>query len=197
MLVGYFNMNTNDVIEHHGIKGMKWGVRAARKISSGIGRLNNGWDRFMGGVDKLNTAYANTHRGMLDDYSKQRRHNYAEWKAVQRKTRKNAFSLLTKKTLQRQKAEYDKLNSYKETMRKIEFTRKEEGPYANRREHVKKEHLAEYDKLNKITSKYRPQHGKGYEKWGKAYDRQVELTKIGMDHHYAKAAKAYNDYVNK
>lgn len=55
-------MNTNDVIEHHGVKGMKWGRRAAKKISSGI-------DRFMDGVDKLNKAYANTHRGMLDDYS--------------------------------------------------------------------------------------------------------------------------------
>jgi len=89
-------MNTNDFIEHHGVKGMKWGQRAAKKISSGI-------DRFMDGVDKLNKAYANTHRGMLDDYSKQRRYNYAEWKAVQKKTRKHAFSPLTKKTLQRQK----------------------------------------------------------------------------------------------
>ena len=77
-------MNSNDIIEHHGVKGMKWGQRAAKKISSGI-------DRFMGGVDKLNKAYANTHRGMLDDYSKQRRYNYAEWKAVQKKTRKLHF----------------------------------------------------------------------------------------------------------
>ena len=29
-------MNTNDVIEHHGVKGMKWGQRAAKKISSGM-----------------------------------------------------------------------------------------------------------------------------------------------------------------
>ena len=38
---------------------------------------------------------------------------------------------------------------------------------------------------------------KGYDDWGKAYDRQAELTRIGVDHRYAKAAKAYNDYVNK
>ena len=181
-------MNTNDVIEHHGVKGMKWGRRAAKKISSGI-------DRFMDGVDKLNKAYANTHRGMLDDYSKQRRYNYAEWKAVQKKTRKHAFSPLTKKTLQRQKEEYAKLKSYKDTMRDIEYYRRKSSP--NYREYVKKEHLAEYDKLKKITGKYRPQWGKGYDDWGKAYDREVALTKIGMDHHYAKAAKAYNDYVNK
>jgi hypothetical protein len=188
-------MNTNDIIQHHGVKGMKWGQRAARKISSGIGHLNNGWDRFMGGVDKLNKAYANTHRGMLDDYSNQRRYNNAEWKAVQRKTRKHAFSPLTKKTLQRQKEEYAKLKSYKDTMRDIDYRRRESSP--NYREYVKKEHLAEYDKLKKITRRYRPQWGKGYDDWGKAYDRQVKLTKIGMDHHYAKAAKAYNDYINK
>ena len=111
-------MNTNDFIEHHGVKGMKWGRRAAKKISSGI-------DRFMDGVDKLNKAYANTHRGMLDDYSKQRRYNYAEWKAVQKKTRKHAFSPLTKKTLQRQKEEYAKLKSYKDTMHRIDTARRE------------------------------------------------------------------------
>lgn len=189
--MNYISMSSSeDVIEHHGVKGMKWGRRMAKKLSSGV-------DRFMNGVDKLNKAYANTHRGMLDDYSKQRRYNYAEWKAVQKHTRKSAFSPLTKETLKRQKAEYDKLNSYKEAMRKIEFTRKEERSKPNRREHVKKEHLAEYDKLNKITNKYRPQYGKGYDDWGKAYDRQSELTKIGMDYHYKKAKKAYNDYINK
>lgn len=108
----YYSIQSfNDTIEHHGVKGMKWDRRMAKKLSSGV-------DRFMNGVDKLNKAYANTHRGMLDDYSNQRRYNYAEWKAVQKHTRKSAFSPLTKETLKRQKAEYDKLNSYKETMRK-------------------------------------------------------------------------------
>ena len=183
-------MNTNDFIEHHGIKGMKWGRRAAKKISSGV-------DRFMDGVDKLNKAYANTHRGMLDDYSKQRRYNHAEWKAVQKHTRKHAFSPLTKKTLQRQKEEYAKLKSYKDEMEHLNWYKKETGNHMADRQYVKKEHLAEYDKLNKITNKYRPQYGKGYDDWGKAYDRQAELTRIGVDHRYAKAAKAYNDYVNK
>lgn len=27
-------MNTNDVIEHHGIKGMKWGRRMAKGVKS-------------------------------------------------------------------------------------------------------------------------------------------------------------------
>nr|DAJ60041.1 MAG TPA: hypothetical protein [Caudoviricetes sp.] len=184
-------MNTHDVIEHHGVKGMKWGQRAAKKISSGI-------DRFMGGVDKLNKAYANTHRGMLDDYSRQMKYNHAEWKAVQRKTRKHSFSPLTKKTLQRQKEEYAKLKSYKDEINRIDYIRKEHRE-PRIRDYVKKEHLAEYDKMRKVLDSYSRPHydGPRLKRWDKAYDRQVELTKIGMDHHYAKAAKAYNDYVNK
>lgn len=196
--MGYISMSSsNDVIEHHGVKGMKWGRRAAKKISSGVKRFNNGWDRFMGVVDKANKAYGNTHQGMLKDYQMQMKYNNSEWRAVQKHTRKNAFSPLTKKTLQRQKEEYAKLESYKDTMRRIEAARKNEGDRPNRREYVKKEHLAEYDRLKKITGRYRPQWGKGYDDWGKAYDREVELTKIGMDHHYAKASRAYNDYINK
>lgn len=33
------------------------------------------------------------------------------------------------------------------------------------------------------------------DKWTKAYDRQVELTNIGLDSKYAKASKEYNDYL--
>jgi hypothetical protein len=50
--------------------------------------------------------------------------------------------------------------------------------------------------MDKENDKYYNSH-KGYDDWGKAYDRQSELTKIGMDYHYKKAQKAYNDYINK
>ena len=126
-----------------------------------------------------------------------RRKNNVEWKAVQRHTgaKTDSFAPPSKEILQRQKAEYEKLKSYKDTINRIDLHRKESSP--NYREYVKKEHLAEYDKLKKITGKYRPQWGKGYDDWGKAYDREVVLTKIGIDHHYAKATKTYNDYINK
>lgn len=191
-------MNTNDVIEHPGVKGMKWGQRAAKKISSGVNHLNNGWDHFMSGVNKLNEAYSNTHRGMLDDYIYQKRYNNAEWKAVQRHTRKNAFSPLTKKTLQRQKAEYEKLRALKKDINDLNIERV--ARFEPRiRDHVKKEHISEYDKMDKILKSYNRPHvdGPRLERWDRAYDRQVELTKIGMDHKYRKAKKAYSDYINK
>lgn len=66
------------------------------------------------------------------------------------------------------------------------------------RNHVKKEHLAEYDEMDKILKSYnRPYHdGPKLEKWDNAYNRQVELTKTGMNYKYARAKKAYNDYIN-
>ncbi len=52
--------------------------------------------------------------------------------------------------------------------------------------------------MDKILKSYnRPYHdGPKLEKWDNAYNRQVELTKIGMNHKYNKAKKAYNDYLN-
>lgn len=174
--------NTGDVIEHFGVKGMKWGVK---KLGSKI----------KAAIDRGNQRYYNSTKGMQEQWRLDRKYNNAEWKAVQKKTRKNAFSPLTRDVLNKQKSEYAKLKSYKDSMREVDFVRKESGKYINDRKYVNKEHLAEYDKLSKITNKRRPDYGKGYDDWGKAYDRQSQLTNIGLDSKYAKAYKAYNDYL--
>lgn len=181
----YSIQSSKDVIEHHGVKGMKWGRRMAKGIKS--------W------MAKQNEKYYDSHNGLLNDYYYQKKKNNVEWKAVQKHTgaKENSFSPPSKEILKRQKEEYAKLKSYKDEMSHLDWYKKETGSHMNDRKYVKKEHLAEYDKLQKITGKYRPQWGKGYDDWGKAYDRQSELTRIGVDHRYAKAAKAYNDYINK
>lgn len=53
--------------------------------------------------------------------------------------------------------------------------------------------------MDKILKSYNRPHNDGprLERWDRAYDRQVELTKIGVDHRYRKARKAYNDYIKK
>jgi len=48
---------------------------------------------------------------------------------------------------------------------------------------------------NSTKGMQRQYSDKGRDKWTKAYDRQVELTNIGLDSKYAKASKAYNDYL--
>ena len=169
--------NSQSVIRHYGKKGMKWGVR----IKSAI--------------DRGNARAMNSTKGLQKDYLMQRKYNKAEWKAVQKHTRNGMFSPLTNDVLRRQQAEYAKLKSYKDEMKSIDFVRKE-SKNPNDRKYVKKEHLAEYDKLNKTLSKRRPHYdGPELRRWDKAYDRQVELTNIGLDHRYAKASKAYNDYL--
>ena len=45
-------MNTNDIIEHHGVKGMKWGRRIAKGIKS--------W------MIKQNEKYYDSHNGLLE-----------------------------------------------------------------------------------------------------------------------------------
>lgn len=174
--------SSEDVLLHFGTKGMKWGVR---KLGAKI----------KAAIDRGNANYYNSTKGMQRQWALDRKYNKAEWKAVQKKTRKSAFSPLTKDVLNRQKAEYSKLKSYKDAMNEVDSARKSSGKDINDRKYVKKEHLAEYDKLSKITNKPRPQHGKGYDNWGKAYDRQSQLTNIGLDSKYAKASKAYNNYL--
>ena len=179
-------MNTNDIIEHHGVKGMKWGRRIAKGIKS--------W------MIKQNEKYYDSHNGLLVDYNYQKKHNPIEWKAVQRHTGAKTNSIVppSKEILKRQKAEYEKLRGMKKAINDLNIER-----YARFepriRDYVKKEHLAEYDKMDKILKSYnRPHHdGPKLERWDNAYDRQVKLTQIGMDHKYKKAKKAYNDYINK
>ena len=175
--------NSEDVLQHFGTKGMKWGVR---KLGSKI----------KAAIDRGNERYYNSTKGMQRQWQLDKKYNNAEWKAVQKKTRKSALSPLTKDVLKRQQAEYAKLKSYKDAMNDVDSYRKAIGKDANNRKYVKKEHLAEYDKLSKTIDKYyRPHSDKGRDKWTKAYDRQVELTNIGLDSKYAKASKAYNDYL--
>ena len=173
-----------DVIEHFGVKGMKWGQRLSNRVKSYIDKRN----------EKIRN---NNHRYMINDYNYQKKYNNAEWKAVQKHTRKSSFSPLTKKTLRRQQAEYAKLNGYKKQINDLNIERIARFEPRDRN-HVKKEHLAEYDKMDKILKSYnRPHHdGPKLEKWDNAYNRQVELTKNGMNYKYAKAKKAYNDYLN-
>ena len=178
-------MNTNDVIEHHGVKGMKWGRRMAKGVKS--------WIR------KQNEKYYDSHNGLLVDYNYQKKHNPIEWKAVQRHTGAKTNSIVppSKEILKRQKAEYEKLRGMKKEINDLNIERYGRSG-AIVRDHVKKEHLAEYDKLDKITNSRRPHYdGPKLQRWDKAYYRQVELTKIGMDHKYKKAQKAYRDYINK
>ena len=175
--------NSDDVLEHFGTKGMKWGVR---KLGSKI----------KAAIDRGNERYYNSTKGMQRQWALDKKYNNAEWKAVQKKTRKSSFSPLTKDVLNKQKAEYAKLKSYKDAMNDVDSYRKAIGKEPNNRKYVKKEHLAEYDNLSKTIDKYyRPHSDKGRDKWTKAYDRQVELTNIGLDSKYAKASKAYNDYL--
>lgn len=172
-----------DVIEHFGVKGMKWGVK---KLGSKI----------KAAIDRGNQRYYNSTKGMQRQWQLDKKYNNAEWKAVQKKTRKSAFSPLTRDTLNKQKSEYAKLKSYKDSMNEVDSYRKAIGKDVNNRKYVKKEHLAEYDKLSKTIDKhYRPHSDKGRDKWVKAYNRQIELTNIGLDSKYAKASKAYNDYL--
>lgn len=174
--------SSKDVIQHFGIKGMKWGRRMSNRVKS--------W------MAKQNEKYYDGHNGLLNDYYYQKKKNNIEWKAVQKHTgaKENSFAPPSKEILRRQKAEYEKLRGMKKEINDLNIKRY--GLYLPKRDHVKKEHLAEYDKLDKITSKRRPHYDSPkVERWDKAYDRQIQLTRIGVDHKYRKAKKAYNDYV--
>ena len=180
----YSIQSSQDVIEHHGVKGMKWGRRMAKGIKS--------W------MSKQNEKYYDSHNGLLNDYYYQKKKNNLEWKAVQRHTgtKTDSFAPPSKEILQRQKAEYEKLREMKKEINDLNIERY--GRYTPKRDHIKKEHLDEYDKLDKITNKRRPYNDSPkLERWDKAYDRQIQLTKIGMEHKYRKAKKAYRDYINK
>lgn len=183
----YISMNSSDdIIEHHGVKGMKWGRRMAKRVKL--------W------MDKENAKYYNSHKHLLLDYNYQKKHNSVEWGAVQRHTGANikSFTPPSKEILQRQKTEYEKLRAMKKEINDLNIERL--AFFQNRnRDRVKKEHIAEYDKMDKILKSYNRPHNDGprLERWDRAYDRQVELTKIGVDHQYRKARKAYNDYIKK
>lgn len=184
--MGYISIqSSNDVIEHHGVKGMKWDRRMAKRVKS--------W------MDKENAKYYNSHKHLLLDYNYQKKHNSVEWGAVQRHTgaKIKSFTPPSKEILRRQKAEYEKLRVMKKEIDDLNIERYgRSGSIV--RDHVKKEHLGEFDKLDKITNSRRPHYdGPKLQRWDNAYARQVKLTQIGMDHKYRKAKKAYSDYINK
>lgn len=98
----YISMNSSDnIIEHHGVKGMKWGRRMAKRVKS--------W------MDKENAKY----------YNYQKKHNSVEWGAVQRHTgaKIKSFTPPSKEILQRQKAEYEKLRAMKKEINDLNIER--------------------------------------------------------------------------
>ena len=68
----YSIQSSRDIIEHHGVKGMKWGRRMANRVKS--------W------MAKQNEKYYDSHNGLLNDYYYQKKKNNIEWKAVQKHT---------------------------------------------------------------------------------------------------------------
>ena len=92
----YSIQSSRDIIEHHGVKGMKWGRRMANRVKS--------W------MAKQNEKYYDSHNGLLNDYYYQKKKNNIEWKAVQKHTgaKTDSFAPPSKEILKRQKAEYEK-----------------------------------------------------------------------------------------